>query len=169
MPFALSKWLPSGDPGFDALAEETTQETLVRVMDKIDTFRGQSKITTWVYKIAVHIALSELRCHRWRDVSFSHHFKPSAQPDSFKRELSVDLIGKIALMLENTAENELSCEQVFELIDQYVDLDIQGEDAAELMPLLKMHLEICGGCHDEYEALVRIFDRSNDVKISHNS
>lgn len=69
LPYALSKWLSPSDPGFESLIEETTQETLLRVLDKIDTFRGQSKFTTWVYKIAVRIALSDLRRHRWRDLS----------------------------------------------------------------------------------------------------
>ena len=69
LPYALSRWLSPSDPGFDSLIEEATQETLLRVLEKLDTFRGQSKFTTWVYKIAVRIALSDLRRHRWRDVS----------------------------------------------------------------------------------------------------
>ncbi|OGO34655.1 MAG: hypothetical protein A2Z16_09480 [Chloroflexi bacterium RBG_16_54_18] len=69
LPYALSRWLSPADPGFESLIEEATQETLMRVLEKLDTFRGQSKFTTWVYKIAVRIALSDLRRHRWRDVS----------------------------------------------------------------------------------------------------
>ena len=69
LPYGLSRWLSPSDPGFDSLIEEATQETLLRVLEKLDTFRGQSKFTTWVYKIAVRIALSDLRRHRWRDIS----------------------------------------------------------------------------------------------------
>ncbi len=69
LPYALSRWLRPSDPGSDSLIQEATQETLLRVLEKLDTFRGQSKFTTWVYKIAVRIALSDLRRHRWRDVS----------------------------------------------------------------------------------------------------
>ena len=36
---------------------------------KIDTFEGRSQFTTWAYKIAVRVALNELRRRRWRDVS----------------------------------------------------------------------------------------------------
>lgn len=77
LPYALSKWLSPDDPGFEALIEETTQDTLVRVLDKIDTFQGKSKFTTWVYKIAVRIALSELRRMRWRDVSLDELIEES--------------------------------------------------------------------------------------------
>lgn len=69
LPFALSKWLPTSDPQFDAFTEEVVQDTLLRVLEKLDTFEGRSKFTTWVHKIAVHIALGELRRKRWQDVS----------------------------------------------------------------------------------------------------
>jgi RNA polymerase sigma-70 factor (ECF subfamily) len=69
LPYALSKYLSPSDPAFDALADEVVQETLLRVLDKLDSFEGRSKFTTWVYKIAVHQALSELRRKRWENVS----------------------------------------------------------------------------------------------------
>ncbi len=69
LPHALSPWLSPADPRFEALAEETTQETLLRVLDRLHTFEGRSQFTTWVYKIALRIALSELRRQKWRDVS----------------------------------------------------------------------------------------------------
>lgn len=72
LPYALSKWLSPSDSGFDALVEETTQDTLLRVLDRLHTFEGRSKFTTWVHKIAVHIALSELRRKRWQDVSLDN-------------------------------------------------------------------------------------------------
>jgi RNA polymerase sigma-70 factor (ECF subfamily) len=69
LPYALSKWLSPSDPQFEALVEETVQETLVRVLTYLDTFEGRSKFTTWVHKIAVRIAISELRRKRWKDIS----------------------------------------------------------------------------------------------------
>jgi len=69
LPYALSRWLSPDHPQFPALVEEVTQETLLRVLDQIDTFEGRSQFTTWVHKIAVRIALTELRRKRWRDSS----------------------------------------------------------------------------------------------------
>jgi RNA polymerase sigma-70 factor (ECF subfamily) len=51
------------------LVEETTQETLLRVLSHLHTFEGRSKFTTWVHKIAVRIAITELRRKRWKDTS----------------------------------------------------------------------------------------------------
>ncbi len=75
-------------------------------------------------------------------------------------ESSVEIFRKIALMLQNTADTEITCGQFTDLIDEYIELGLQGENAAELMPLIKLHLDLCGGCHEEYDALMRIMNRS---------
>lgn len=69
LPYALSRWLSPSQPQFESLVEEVTQETLLRVLDQLDTFEGRSQFTTWVHKIAIRIALTELRRKRWRDSS----------------------------------------------------------------------------------------------------
>jgi RNA polymerase sigma-70 factor (ECF subfamily) len=69
LPYALSNYLPPNNPQFQSLTEEVSQETLLRVMSHLDTFEGRSKFTTWVHKIAIRIALTELRRRRWRDFS----------------------------------------------------------------------------------------------------
>jgi RNA polymerase sigma-70 factor (ECF subfamily) len=69
LPYALSRWLSPSLPQFESLVEEVTQDTLLRVLDQLNTFEGRSQFTTWVHKIAVRIALTELRRKRWRDSS----------------------------------------------------------------------------------------------------
>ncbi|MCC6298334.1 MAG: sigma-70 family RNA polymerase sigma factor [Anaerolineales bacterium] len=69
LPYALSRWLSPDQPQFNSLVEEVTQETLLRALDQLGTFEGRSQFTTWAHKIAVRIALTELRRKRWRDSS----------------------------------------------------------------------------------------------------
>ncbi len=59
LPYALSRWLSPDEPQFSSLVEEVTQETLLRVLDQLNTFEGRSQFTTWVHKIAVRIALTD--------------------------------------------------------------------------------------------------------------
>lgn len=56
-------------PEFSTLSEDFVQEALLKILDKLDTFAGRSKFTTWAHKITVHIALTELRRKRWQDSS----------------------------------------------------------------------------------------------------
>lgn len=69
LPYALSSWLSPADPQFNDLVEEVAQETLLRVLTHMDTFEGRSQFTTWVQKIAVRLAITELRRKRWQDTS----------------------------------------------------------------------------------------------------
>ena len=78
--YSLTQWLNPGDPQFETLIEDTAQETLIKVLDKLDSFEGRSQFTTWVLKIAVRIALTELRRKRWRDVSLDEPAENGAEP-----------------------------------------------------------------------------------------
>jgi RNA polymerase sigma-70 factor (ECF subfamily) len=80
LPYALSGWLSSGDPRFQPLAEEVAQEALLRVLDHLDTFEGRSQFTTWVHKIAVRVALTELRRKRWENISLDELVDSQASP-----------------------------------------------------------------------------------------
>lgn len=51
------------------LTEDIVQDALVRVLNHLDSFRGESRFTTWAGKFAVHAAAAELRRARWRNVS----------------------------------------------------------------------------------------------------
>ena len=53
----------------DALVEDLAQEATLRVLGRLDSYRGESRFTTWAVMIAVRVALTELRRPRWRDVS----------------------------------------------------------------------------------------------------
>jgi RNA polymerase sigma-70 factor (ECF subfamily) len=60
------------DGDIDALTEDFTQDALLKVLKSIDSFRGESRFTTWAQKIAIHVAFSELRRRRWKDISLQN-------------------------------------------------------------------------------------------------
>lgn len=51
------------------MAEDLAQDATLRVMENLDSFRGDSRFTTWATKIAVRVAISDLRRARYRDFS----------------------------------------------------------------------------------------------------
>lgn len=66
-------------------------------------------------------------------------------------------------MLRNiarTQEIELTCGEVFELLDQNAEMAANGEDVAEIMPLVKQHLEMCADCREEFEALLWVLQNA---------
>lgn len=51
------------------------------------------------------------------------------------------------------ADPEASCDECFELLDQYVDLELAGEDADARLPGMHAHLQGCPACHEDHESL----------------
>lgn len=51
-------------------AEEVTQDVLLRVFHKIDLFRGDAALSSWVYRITFNAAMSRLRRTRVHDRVF---------------------------------------------------------------------------------------------------
>jgi RNA polymerase sigma-70 factor, ECF subfamily len=64
--YALSSRI---DTDLEARVEDFVQDAILRILDKLDTFRGESKFTTWAQKIAVRVAFTEMRRKRWEDIS----------------------------------------------------------------------------------------------------
>jgi hypothetical protein len=48
---------------------------------------------------------------------------------------------------------EVSCEQCFELLDEYVELELNGVDTDVRNPGLRTHLDGCPACREDYESL----------------
>jgi len=63
---------------------------------------------------------------------------------------------KVLTMLSNTQEAEMTCDEVFAVLDQFVEMTARGEDVSRLMPLVKHHLEMCPDCMEEYKVLESI-------------
>jgi hypothetical protein len=83
---------------------------------------------------------------------------PSTSPATTETAATLNSAGVRQLMqlLEKTQEEEFSCQETFALLDEYVELVDSNEEAAALMPIVRLHLEMCPDCRDEFEALLRI-------------
>lgn len=86
--------------------------------------------------------------------------KPASRAKTAAHSMD-EMMVRLLRMVENSDEVELTCDQVFELLDQYVELEASGENVAHLLPLVKRHLDRCRDCHEEYEALARVFEATH--------
>jgi len=87
LPYALGRSPAQAEAEFQALIEDTAQETLLRVLAHLDSFEGRSRFTTWAQKIAVRAAYTELRRRHWKDVSLDQLLE---DPASEARRLAAD-------------------------------------------------------------------------------
>jgi RNA polymerase sigma-70 factor, ECF subfamily len=90
--------------GVDANAGDFAQEALIKITGNLDSFRGESRFTTWALKIAMNVALTELKRRRWRDVSLQELF---ARRKAANREPADPQLSPEQVALQNTVLQEL--------------------------------------------------------------
>jgi hypothetical protein len=49
---------------------------------------------------------------------------------------------------------ELTCEQCFDLLDRYVELEVAGAPADERVPGMRAHLAGCSACDEDHASLL---------------
>ena len=69
-----------GSSALAQLAEDCAQESLTAILQRLDTFRGQSHFTTWAYTFAVNTALMAGRQERWASVPLEEVLEGTATP-----------------------------------------------------------------------------------------
>jgi hypothetical protein len=51
---------------------------------------------------------------------------------------------------------EVGCDECFELLDRYVELELAGTNADAALPGLRAHLDGCPACREEHESLAAL-------------
>ncbi|MGB2964811.1 MAG: hypothetical protein WBB69_12580 [Anaerolineales bacterium] len=69
-------------------------------------------------------------------------------------KLSSEDIKKMMEVVKKTREYELTCGHCYDELDLFIEMELSGKNAVEVMPLVKDHLDRCGACREEYETLL---------------
>ena len=77
---------------------------------------------------------------------------PDHQEETTK--LEAPQLKRLVRAVMTVRPDELGCDECFEELDRFVELQLAGKDAAEAMPLVQDHLDRCLDCREEFEALL---------------
>jgi RNA polymerase sigma-70 factor (ECF subfamily) len=125
-------------------ARDLTQEAFLKAFDSLDTFRRQSGFYTWMYRIAVNLALSHRRGSRRRQVL---SLDQGANIDGTQ---AAGLAGRVADRIQNDpavrtddAEMQRAVVQALQSLDDdhravVVLRDIEGLDYREIAEVLQI-------------------------------
>jgi hypothetical protein len=79
---------------------------------------------------------------------FRHRFKKWYQPDSMMRRQLESLV--------LSDKDQISCDEVFAVLDQFAEAVQRGENVLLFMPLVRQHLDVCPACREQYEMLLSL-------------
>jgi hypothetical protein len=60
---------------------------------------------------------------------------------------------KLVRVLAETRQTEIGCDECFEQLDSFAEVELSGLEARSVMPLVGDHLDRCADCHSTFEAL----------------
>ncbi|MFL7867427.1 MAG: hypothetical protein AB8I58_01300 [Anaerolineales bacterium] len=96
------------------------------------------------------------------NIDLTLFFKKVARRLRGEPEFSDELVADLMHRLLITHEEELSCDEVFALVDQYAEASQRGEDVTNLKPIIREHLDMCRECEEEYQALLRVLEGTKE-------
>jgi hypothetical protein len=79
-----------------------------------------------------------------------------------KQELPNEAVLGVLRVLEEARSEELTCDEIYAKLDEYVEHEVETRDAARFMPFIREHLDLCPDCCEEYEALLDVVKRSEE-------
>ncbi|TFG48743.1 MAG: sigma-70 family RNA polymerase sigma factor [Anaerolineales bacterium] len=110
----------------DTQVDDFVQDAILRILDKMDTFRGESQFTTWAQKVAVRVAFTELRRQRWKDVSI----------EDLLPEDSGDFTPLVLSDPSPDPEKRTTQTLMLEMIDQMMKTDLTERQRTALLAVL---------------------------------
>ncbi|MEO8844677.1 MAG: RNA polymerase sigma factor [Kofleriaceae bacterium] len=117
----------------DDVVEDVTQEALLTAFRHRDSFRGESKYRTWLYRVAVTSALGELRRQR--------RSREQLLAGSERRE-AIDPANTPEVAVGNHEEAELANRLVMELAPKYRDVVLMRADHSETETAEKLGITV---------------------------
>lgn len=79
-----------------------------------------------------------------------------------QKELPPETVLGIMRVLETMPpDEEISCNDLYARLDEYVEREVDKKDAAQIMPIIREHLDVCSECCEEYEALLDVLNKSS--------
>ncbi len=119
----LSGWSQSDVRG---LAEDLAQDAILEVSRSLDSFRGESKFTTWAYRFVINRAVSELRRHRYHNVSL----------DQLREQQGNDLFRAVIASREKIEPEQLADQRYYlNLLRDIIDTELNERQRTALVAI----------------------------------
>lgn len=122
--YSLSTKLSEND--FHALIEDFVQDALIKILQNIHTFRGESKFITWAQKITIRVAFTELRRQRWKDISL----------DNLVPEDSLDFTPNFLADKTNLPEQAAAQQQILEWLTQLINEELSDKQKKAIIAVM---------------------------------
>jgi RNA polymerase sigma-70 factor (ECF subfamily) len=92
----------------DEDVEDLAQDALLRILERLGSFRGDSRFTTWAMSVAVRLSLTTLRRRHWQDVSLDGLELPPRETPASEEPAATAERADLVDALRDAIENDLT-------------------------------------------------------------
>ena len=114
--------------------EDLFQEIVLQLWRSYDSFKGNSKISTWMYRVALNTAITLFRKKTkspQTDELFDYHYKDYIEDDN-EKQMQISLLYKVVKMLPNVERA---------IVTMYLD-DLPYRDIAENLGITEVNARV---------------------------
>jgi hypothetical protein len=79
-----------------------------------------------------------------------------------REPLQDEVVIRFFKLLEQIREEDMSCDDMYRQLDEFVEHEVKSQDASKIMPLVQEHIDFCSDCEDEYEALLTVLENTKE-------
>jgi RNA polymerase sigma-70 factor (ECF subfamily) len=112
----------------DALTEDFAQDALLKILKSLESFRGESRFTTWAQKIAIHVAFTELRRRRWKDISLQDIVE-TPEGDEFTPAILTDP--------DASPEQEAAQSDILTMVQELIETELTDRQRTALLAVVQ--------------------------------
>jgi len=138
----------------DALIEDFAQDALLRVLDNLESFRGDAKFTTWAQKIAINVAFSELRRRRWKNISLQ---------DIVETPEGEEYTPKVLTDPDASPEGDVTIQEVLDIVYYLIETELTEKQRTAILAVMQ------GGMPQEEVAERMDTNRNALYKLIHDA
>ncbi|MHC5023186.1 MAG: RNA polymerase sigma factor [Planctomycetota bacterium] len=128
--------------GNDADAQDALQDAMISAYKSIDRFQAQSRLGTWLHRVAINAALQKLRRRRSRPEASIQDLLPKYDDSGHRVEITPTWTSTGDELLERDETRRLVRERILELPEDYRDVvllrDIEGLETQEAASVLSI-------------------------------
>ncbi|MEX0771233.1 MAG: hypothetical protein WD035_10895 [Balneolaceae bacterium] len=77
-------------------------------------------------------------------------------------KLTKKILKSMLRAIKMTRPDEIGCDDCFDELHTFAEMELAGKSPEEALPLVKDHLDRCGECREEYQALL---DAMKELKV----
>jgi len=137
-------------------AEEVAQDTFLKVYEKLNTFKMEAKFSTWLFRIAYNLSISQLRKSKAKQIDVDDYIHEAVAEDEMLETLNQETTAEREMILKSAIEKLDNIQQL--LLQLFYEKEMSIHEVAKITNLSESNVKV--KIHRARQTLFKIMQTS---------